>query len=237
MSQEPEPPLPSRELADLFAQARKEIGTPEEVARLADRLGPVLDAPVGTTSLSLAAKWVGAATLVVGGSLAVLVLVRNGENRVAPPSAPAQQPSIVATEAPADKATGSPLVAATSVERPVTREPLPLASTTAPRMNPVLPRAKGEAADPPTADPMVVEHALLAEARQSLASNPSRTLDLVAEHERRFPSGSLVSEREFLRVSALARLGRVEEARAARERFVATWPTSPYRDAVERLAQ
>jgi hypothetical protein len=82
---------------------------------------------------------------------------------------------------------------------------------------------------------MVEEHDLLARARRALDANPAETLALVQEHQRRFPRGILASEREFLRISALVRLGRISEARDARDRFVAGWPTSAYRAEVDRL--
>jgi outer membrane protein assembly factor BamD (BamD/ComL family) len=48
----------------------------------------------------------------------------------------------------------------------------------------------------------------------------------LAEHARRFPSGRLVEEREALRVQALAKLGRVAEARQVAQAFRARFPRS-----------
>jgi hypothetical protein len=79
------------------------------------------------------------------------------------------------------------------------------------------------------------EDALLADARRSLDATPARTLTLVAEHERDFPTSSLASDREFLRIGALVRLGRNPEANDAGRRFVARWPDSVYRAQIERL--
>ena len=76
---------------------------------------------------------------------------------------------------------------------------------------------------------MVQEHEILAQARESLDSSPADTLSRVAEHQQHFPDGALTSERELLRILALARLGRMPEARAARDAFLARWPTSAYR--------
>ncbi len=86
-----------------------------------------------------------------------------------------------------------------------------------------------------TSDPVVQEHEVLAQARRSLDSNPSDTLARVEEHQRHFPDGTLTSERELLRILALTRLGRMPEARTARDAFLARWPTSAYRNEVNRL--
>jgi hypothetical protein len=53
---------------------------------------------------------------------------------------------------------------------------------------------------------------LLEQARQLLGSNPSRTLDLLNQHQREFKNGALQVERELLAVDALLRLGRRAEA-------------------------
>jgi outer membrane protein assembly factor BamD (BamD/ComL family) len=84
-------------------------------------------------------------------------------------------------------------------------------------------------------DPTVQEHEILAEARRSLDTNPRDTLTRVADHERRFPSGDLSSDRELLRIRALMRLGRLSEARDARDRFLTRWPASAYRDEINQL--
>lgn len=67
------------------------------------------------------------------------------------------------------------------------------------------------------------EAALLLRARRALGSDPAGALALTDEHARRYPTGTLVPEREVLAIEALARLGRSSEARrrldALRERF------------------
>jgi len=60
-------------------------------------------------------------------------------------------------------------------------------------------------------------------------------LDLVADHAKRFPRGELAPEREYLRVKALRRLGRTNEARDRAKAYLATFPTSPYAPAVRSL--
>jgi hypothetical protein len=80
------------------------------------------------------------------------------------------------------------------------------------------------------------EHRILARARAALASSPQVALAGVEDHARRFPEGSFVEEREFLRVRALAALDRGASAREAASRFAARFPRSPYVREVARIA-
>lgn len=77
------------------------------------------------------------------------------------------------------------------------------------------------------------EGALLHRAHAAIASEPEKALALTAEHERRFPSGLLVQEREVIAIEALARLGRLEQARAHAATFSSTYPRSAYRRRVD----
>jgi hypothetical protein len=52
------------------------------------------------------------------------------------------------------------------------------------------------------------EAALLRRAQASLADAPARALELTEQHRRRFPRGTLAEEREVLAIEALKRLGR-----------------------------
>jgi hypothetical protein len=72
------------------------------------------------------------------------------------------------------------------------------------------------------------EGALLLQARRQLASNPGGTLALAGEAARRFPGGPLAPEREVLAIEALARLGRIAEARERLAAFRAQYPQSPH---------
>lgn len=198
---------------DLFEEARRDVGDAARVERVAERLGGLLDAPATKLPFWKGKAFLGAVAVGIG--VAALMAMRGGRP-VTPPVAPqavASAPLVLpSSEPPAPVAIAAPVVSAVVTARPVTR---PVAA--------------------PSVDPVVEEHALLAQARRELDSNPTKTLTLVQEHERRFPDGILSSEREFLRISALARLGRTAEARAARDRFVATWPQSAYRDQIDRL--
>jgi hypothetical protein len=98
----------------------------------------------------------------------------------------------------------------------------------APRKAPARPRAR---------DPLSVEEELVERARSTLEADPAASLRVLEVHQRRFPQGELVAERELLAVEALmregARAAAVERGRAFLERF----PASPYAHLVrQRLA-
>jgi hypothetical protein len=217
---------PTPELSRLFDAARKDVGEPARVASIAGRLGAALDAPLGSRPFWMSRLFVGG--LVVGAG-ALLWAVRAGPSS-APASAPvaATMTTMVLAAAPNDAIASATGAAPSVAPDPVAAAPIGHAPAT-------LPARSERAAPVPSVDPVVEEHDLLARARRALDSNPAATLARVQEHQGRFPHGILASEREFLRVSALVRLGRIPEAREARDRFVAAWPTSAYRTEIDRL--
>jgi hypothetical protein len=74
---------------------------------------------------------------------------------------------------------------------------------------------------------LAAERALLDAARVALGrGEPDAALDAVARHAREFPNGRLTEEREALAVRALAKAGRVEEARARGVTFLEKYPRS-----------
>lgn len=77
---------------------------------------------------------------------------------------------------------------------------------------------------------------LLRTARQEVTTGDyAEALTLIAEHARRFRNGSLVEEREALRVKALAGLGRLEDAQRAAAEFHARFPRSVLLPTFERM--
>jgi hypothetical protein len=120
-------------------------------------------------------------------------------------------------------------------------------STTAPVQPPVTPDRPTHplpAGEPPTANAPSVrigvseERVLLDEARGALESEDwKRALAATKEHERRFPSGLLVQEREAMAVRALTMMGRHEEANARTEQFRRRFPDSPLLPALEAFVE
>jgi hypothetical protein len=84
-----------------------------------------------------------------------------------------------------------------------------------------------KAASVATPNPVVRSEAeLLFEARRAMPSDAARALRLLGEHEKRYPNGRLVPEREVLAIEALRSLGRKAEADARLRRFEARYPDS-----------
>jgi hypothetical protein len=159
--------------------------------------GSVAPASVGTLRRVLAL----AATFTLGG------LVGAGVMWVAAPSpAPIVVPSppvVVYVESPA-----APVASASPAPVPaVASAPAPSATS--------------------TQDGLRAERALLDVARGALErQDGAAALAATREHERRFPSGLLVQEREAMAVRALLLLGRRDEARARTDRFRARYAGS-----------
>ena len=72
------------------------------------------------------------------------------------------------------------------------------------------------------------EIAQLAEVRTLSESDPARALSAAEAGHRRFHSGVLYQEREAIAIDSLKRLHRFEEARRRAQRFIQSYPDSPF---------
>jgi hypothetical protein len=146
-----------------------------------------------------------AASFAVGSGITAAAMHRPAPVAVAPtvscPPAPAAAPAVVTAE-------------------PSRPPPVP------PAPAPPLPAAASQPPPVPE-DQLTAERRLLDVARRALeAEEPDRALNAVAQHERRFPAGVLVQERETMAIRALLVQGRVADARTRAERFHARFPDS-----------
>jgi TolA-binding protein len=205
-------------------RARADVGTADEVARLAGKLGPLLGpAPVapgaaggGAAAGGAAAKvGLGALALIVAGGAAWLLSTRDAS---LPPkvassaAAPAPAPAPVAAPAPSAVVTSPPLVVA-----PPSAE---LPSPSPPKATPVTPPSEAD---------------LLEQARAALkAGDSARALQRASEHAKRYPRGVLVQEREVLAIQALRRLGRDAEADRRADAFARAYPGSAFQRKLQR---
>jgi hypothetical protein len=200
--------------------AQADVGTDAQLARLAQRLGPMLGpvapAAPATTGLSAAAKagLAGLALIVAGGG-AWLV---SASHPAGPPPAP------IATHAVASPDVKPPVVSATPTPTPSPSEaivgdatPLPTTASTP---------AKLPAKPTPPAQPSEAE--LLEQARAAMRADPARALQRANEHAARFPGGVLVQEREVLAIQALRKLGRSAEADRRAQAFAKAFPGSAF---------
>jgi hypothetical protein len=80
----------------------------------------------------------------------------------------------------------------------------------------------------PTTDDLAAELGLLHDVHRALrAGQPDRALALLDRSATLLERGAMAEQAHAARVSALCQLGRVADARAEIERFVARWPASP----------
>ena len=90
---------------------------------------------------------------------------------------------------------------------------------------------------PPPAQPAdtTTQAELIRQAWSALAvGDPALALSLVRDDERLHQGGALDEERDAVRIVALARLGRLDEARVAATQFDHDYPTSLHHDLVQR---
>jgi hypothetical protein len=103
---------------------------------------------------------------------------------------------------------------------------------------PAAPHARRIAGRPRAGPPTNAELQLLRAARQDVTGDDfAGALAVLAEHVRRFRNGSLVEEREALRVKSLAGLGRREEAQRAAAAFHARFPHSVFLSTFEHMKE
>lgn len=120
-----------------------------------------------------------------------------------------------ATSAPAHPTSPEPLDPS-SVEEELAR-PSEIAPRKPPLSSPVAP-----------ASSLAAERRLVARARELLSSSPSEALRATDRHGTMFPDGLLAQEREVIAITALANLGRFDEARARADRFDQRFPGSAH---------
>lgn len=202
---------------------------PARLARSRRRVVALASLPVVGGSLVLVQK------LALGALLGSVVGlgVEVGRRTLAPvPPAP----SAVAPRAA--RAAVSRVPQRTGVEvHPAPDLPAPEPSAAAPipsagRSSPSVPLA----VSPPSPSAGVTrELELLEAARRLIETDPGRALGLLEQDARESPRGTLVIERELLVIQALARSGRLAEAKARAARFRAAHPESLYEERITRI--
>jgi hypothetical protein len=199
-----------------LSAAQNDVGSEQQVARLAERLGPLLappvvppHAPASAAGFGTLAKLgvAGVALVVAGGGAWLLSTPRSASPSAPIPAAPPPAPrAVVPSASPAPAANEAPPPAAVVPD-------LSGAAKSAARPAPVAPLSEAE---------------LLEQARRALKSDPSRALARANEHRGRFPGGALVQEREVIAIKALRQLGRTAEADSRADAFAKAFPGSAF---------
>lgn len=146
--------------------------------------------------------------------------------------APAEPPLAVAPAEPSaqlERASGFDL-GEHEVPAPERNADVASSRETSPSSRETSPSSRGSGVQPRERVPEAV---LLRQAQQRLSTDPAQALRLLQRHEREYPRGSLIQEREVLRIQALEGLGRAAEGRALRERFERRYPDSAHRPKIE----
>jgi hypothetical protein len=174
------------------------------------------------------AKWIAVGLVAGTVTVAAVETTHPGAPRVSPVAESVEITAPVAVQAPTAQA---PRIETAPVEIPVA-----VAASAARRApEPEQIEEAEVAAQEPTA--LAQELGRLEQVRQAMAQGrAARALDLLQRYDRDFASGNMSSEAAALRVEALARAGRHEEAREAARAFLAKYPRSPLSDRVRAAA-
>ena len=79
----------------------------------------------------------------------------------------------------------------------------------------------------PDASQLGDEVAALDSARKAMADDPDKALEAIEKYQDRFEGGVLGQEAEVLRIEALAKAGKLDQAKALGQAFLAKHPSSP----------
>ncbi len=95
--------------------------------------------------------------------------------------------------------------------------------------------AREPAREPSRESSLEAELSLLQRAQKAVATHPSESLALTAEHARDYPRGLFVQEREVIAIDALLGLRQTTRAEERARSFLAAYPRSPHAPRVRAL--
>jgi hypothetical protein len=209
-------------LRDVLRAAQADVGTDAQLARLAERLGPMLGpavppAPVAVGLSGAAKLGLAGLALIVAGGGAWLV---SASHPAGPPPAPTPTHAVT----PPAAVVKPPVVSATPEPAP----PLSEATVGDAKPPPVVASVPAKLPEKPTPPAQPSEAELLEQARAAMKGDPARALQRANEHAARFPGGVLVQEREVIAIQALRKLGRSAEAERRAQAFAKAFPGSAF---------
>jgi hypothetical protein len=234
-----------RALAALLRSGRAEPSV-DDLERLERRLSPWLGPPPAAGY----AGRVGAIWRSIVFLAALGLLASSDVMRPVPPAAVAHAAQVASPiAAPLSNETHDAPVIAPSSEATVSVSNLPNApAAVAAKGAPWTPRSKAPpaAVAEPTGAPAAParpsapevsesEASFLRRAQSTLHGDPATALQMLQEHPSRFPQGILVQERDVMAIDALARLGRIDEARARASAFAVRYPRSAHESRIASI--
>jgi len=192
------------ELAQMLAAAEEDVLEQDRVDRVraglraAGVLGGAAAMGGGASKLIGGASLKIGAALLLGGVLTAIAVHHFTGQEAAPITPPIVTP--IATPIPTPTPTPAPIPTPSAI--PIPTPTVTPSATSLPSV--VRHAAPTKSAAPVATAPSPREGMLLLQARQSLASDPQHTLDLIRAHEREFPVSQLQPERDKLRADAIA---------------------------------
>lgn len=204
---------------ELFDAARSEQPSPARKGAILDEVLREGGGPGGgARPLSRWMKWAGFGLLLLLAGL--FAFSQRGEEAVL---VPVTGPAVVAVP---------PAVVPPVAPREVTPPPEPVIETPPP---PVV----SEPPKPPPEEPdlLAAEVRLVDEARGKLLDSPLEALKVLERHRRRFPKGALKVEADLVRVEALLRSGRRDEAGKVSKKLISADPNGPVAARAQRLME
>jgi len=219
--------LLARVVASVAVGAAATVAASTAAAATGTAAGAGTTAGAAATGLTVKAlPWIIAAFVVGGGAGAAI------HAAVAPSPSSSLHPSL---EGSAPEPVRSALVAPPSPTASETLPSTPVGSLPSAAATVIAPRPSVSAAPAMSASSggsdvdLASERALVDRARTAIRlGQSSDALAALDAHASRYPRGRLSEEREALAVDALARSGRVDEARARAARFKAAYPNSVF---------
>lgn len=215
---------PDEDLESLFGAARRDLPPVDADSIATNALAAPLTAPSHWQGL---APKLALATVVIA-SLGGVAWWQLGATSTPSRTAPVEVVPVVAiTPAPVPPPPAMPAPAAPLAPPPEVLPPRRVSRTHVPEVV--------EPPQPTASELELQEGAVLLRARRALSRHePEVALLACEEHARTFAQGRLAPEREAIAIDALHALGRVDQARARAERFIARWPDSAYADRARR---
>lgn len=206
------------------------------------------------------ALWVAGAAAVGGAATNLIALVPSSRPAIAasaPLSGPARSGDLARVESEGETASheraNSPIAGVESASLPAATEEPPPPKTAnhhslgapppagAPASSPAAPTVASASAPSAlpsagrTPDSLGAEARLLLQAREAMARDPRKALRVTEAHDSAFADGALAEESEVLRVEALVRIGKREEAARVAAAFRARHPQSSHLTRLDRL--
>lgn len=221
---------------DYIEAARTRAPGREALSAIARRVEEQVKAPVEPARAASSTLRISAAVL--GGALVlalVIVVAPREEPPARLPESPSlpdstREPSIVPDGSALDRSAPRSEPDPSDEVAPPSESPEPEERSPRPRLHRNASRHSEEGESRGTS-----EIALIEAAEAALSVRPQRALELVTAHERAFPRGAFVEEREVIAVDALSRIGRIEAAHARAERFRRQHPESAYTRRLDRI--